>query len=138
MQYLVYNGQTGCSTDTWFKQYHWHIWPKNSSSAAMVEHNISLGYHIQLHNTNILSNKPRYMDYIFREVTEIELHPNIMNREDYFCLSKSWKPLICFLKDHWKSLSQDSIDRFSTWSCVSVHTALNRAPTLASLGTYQP
>jgi hypothetical protein len=34
------------------------------------------------------------MDKIFREVLEIESHPNNMNREDGFSLSKSWKPLI--------------------------------------------
>jgi hypothetical protein len=38
------------------------------------------------------------MDHIFGEAIEIELHPNILNRDVGFCLSKSWKPLICSLK----------------------------------------
>jgi hypothetical protein len=38
------------------------------------------------------------MDHIVREAIEIELHPNNMNREMCFCLSSSWKPLICSLK----------------------------------------
>jgi hypothetical protein len=38
------------------------------------------------------------MDHIVREAFEIELHPNNMNREMGFCLSSSWKPLICSLK----------------------------------------
>jgi hypothetical protein len=38
------------------------------------------------------------MDHIVRKVIEIELHPNKINRDAGFCLSKSWKPLICSLK----------------------------------------
>jgi hypothetical protein len=53
------------------------------------------------------------MDRIIREPTEIELHPNDMNREDGFCISKSWKPLICCLKDCRNPPSQDLIDGFS-------------------------
>jgi hypothetical protein len=44
----------------------------------------------------------RYMGYINMEVIGIELHPNNMNREDIFHLSKSWKPLIYSLKEHRK------------------------------------
>jgi hypothetical protein len=38
------------------------------------------------------------MDRIVREAIEIELHPNNINREVSFCVSKSWKPLLCSLK----------------------------------------
>jgi hypothetical protein len=37
----------------------------------------------------ILAAKARYMDCIIREAIEIELHPNNMNKEDGFCLSKT-------------------------------------------------
>jgi hypothetical protein len=53
------------------------------------------------------------MDHIIREATEIELHTNNMNRENGFCQNKSWKSLICSLKDHRKPTSQDSTDQFS-------------------------
>jgi hypothetical protein len=59
----------------------------------VADYSISLGHHIQLHNT-ILSTKPRYMDHIIREAIENELHSNNMNREDGFCPSRSWKPLL--------------------------------------------
>lgn len=75
----------------------------------MVEHSINLGHCIQLRHITILSTKLRYMDCIIREAIEIELHPNTINREDGFCLSMSWKPLICSLKDHRKPPSWQQI-----------------------------
>jgi hypothetical protein len=50
---------------------------------------IDLGHRIQLQNTSILATKTQYMDRIIREAIEIELHPDNMNREVRFCLSKS-------------------------------------------------
>jgi hypothetical protein len=59
--------------------------------SAVAEHSIDQGHRIQYHNSSILANKTRYMDRIVREAIEIELHPYNINREDGFCLSKSWK-----------------------------------------------
>jgi hypothetical protein len=46
----------------------------------MAEHSINWGQRIQLYHTAILSTKLIYVDRIFREATEIELHPNNTNR----------------------------------------------------------
>jgi hypothetical protein len=78
----------------------------------VAEHSVDLGQHIQFHNTSILVTKTQYMDRIVREATEIELHPNDVNREVGFCLSKSWKPLICSLK---KPPEHDARTTRHTW-----------------------
>jgi hypothetical protein len=61
---------------------------------------------------------------------EIELHRNNMNREDGFCLSKSWKPLICSLKDRRKPHQHDGGSGFSTRPRKSSHTRLSWCPDL--------
>jgi hypothetical protein len=40
------------------------------------------------------------MDQIIREVTEIELDTNTINKEDGFFLSRSWKPCVLARKEH--------------------------------------
>jgi hypothetical protein len=87
---------------------------KHPDKSAVAEHSIDLEHCIQFHNTSILATKTRYTDHIVREATEIELHSNNMNREVGFCLSKSWKPLIC-------SLKKPEHDASSTRICRSIH-----------------
>jgi hypothetical protein len=68
----------------------------------VAKHSINLDHHIQLQNITILSTKSTYMDRMIRKTSEIELHPNNMNREDGFRLSRSWKPYIHSLKGYRK------------------------------------
>jgi hypothetical protein len=79
---------------------------EHPEKSAMAEHSVKLGHHTQLNNTTILFAKSRYMDWVIREATQIELHPNNMNREDGLFLSWSWRPLIHYLKRCRKSLTQ--------------------------------
>jgi hypothetical protein len=102
----------------------------------MAEHSINLGHCIQLHHITIRFIKPRYMDHIIKEATEIELHPKNIKREDGFCLSKSWTPLICSLKDCREPASYDSRSEFSAWPYRSMHIALIRAQNMPFLGTH--
>jgi hypothetical protein len=58
--------------------------------------------------------------------------------KDGLCLGKAWKPLICSLKDHRKTPSQESRAVISIGPHISIHTALIRTLTLPSQGTHQP
>jgi hypothetical protein len=122
----VYNGQMGCSIDTRLKGHQWHICPEHLDKSAVAEHSINLGNSTQLHHT-----KPGHKDRIIKEATETELHLN-MNMEDAFCLSKSWKPLICSLRDCMKPPTHDRRSGFFTGPHRSVCTALIREWIIAS------
>jgi hypothetical protein len=67
-----------------------------------------------------------------------ELHPNNMNRVDGFCRGKSWKLLICSLKDRRKPPSHDSSSGISAGPHRPVNTVLIRAQTKPSPSTHQP
>jgi len=92
----VYFGQKSHSTETSIKQ-HRHIWLAQSEKSAAAEHSFTQDQVIQLHDTNILSNKSVHMDRLIMEAIKLELQPNNMNRAESFKLSNSWKPLIQLL-----------------------------------------
>jgi hypothetical protein len=60
------------------------------------------------------------MDHVITEVIKIELHPNNMNREDGFCLSRSWKLLIHSLSNCRKSPEHYNGLR-SPWGYMGLH-----------------
>jgi hypothetical protein len=88
----------GRSVDIRLKEHQRHIRLEHPDKSAVAEHSIDQGHRIQFDNPSIPATKTRYMDRIFREAIEIELHPYNIKREGGFCLSKSWKPLIGSLK----------------------------------------
>ena len=51
------------------------------------------------HDIKKSTKKTGYMDRLIREVIEIEMHPNNVNRVGVFNFSKSWRPLLHKLKE---------------------------------------
>jgi hypothetical protein len=82
------------------KERHRHIRLKHAEKSCVAEHSRNLGHLIQLYNTSILAKKLRCMNQITREAIKIELHPNNINGEDGFFLSRSRKPFSHDIREH--------------------------------------
>jgi hypothetical protein len=94
----VYVRQTGFSVDIRLKNHQRQIKLEYLDNSILAEHSIDHGYHIQFHNSSILTMETRYIYHIDKETIEIELHPYNINREGGICLSKSCKPLMSSVK----------------------------------------
>lgn len=68
----------------------------------MVEYSVTVGHCILLNNNSILTKKSRHRDQLIMEEMETDRHPNNVNMEVGFSLSRLWKPVIPSAKERKK------------------------------------
>jgi len=66
-------------------------------SNGQAQHKVGSPHPVSRHQYPGQTSGP--MEHMIRGITEIEPHPNNMNRKEVFYLSKSWKPLLQTLKE---------------------------------------
>jgi hypothetical protein len=60
----------------------------------VADHSLNRDHTTTLQDTKLLSTKTTYSDCLIREATEIQMHPNNMNKKDGLVLSTAWKSLL--------------------------------------------
>jgi hypothetical protein len=106
----VYEGQTGCSIETRFKEHAQHTCLYQPGKSVVAKHSIKEGHHINFKDTTKLVKTVGCMYHTVKEAIKIWLPPNNFNRDTEFTLSQSQNPTINIFqqsrasKQQWKAL----------------------------------
>ena len=95
---LKYIGETGRSLKVRLKEHGANIRNQHIRTSTLVEHLEKSKHHIFLEETSMIAKENHYYKRRFRESLDIIKHPNNLNRDGGFEVSKSCVPLINFRK----------------------------------------
>ena len=94
----MWQGQSGRRVEKRVEEHRWHVRHLHPDKVAVAKHSIDNDHKIRFQETQILASKSGYTDRLIREATELDLHPNKINREDGLLLSTAWQPAIPQIK----------------------------------------
>jgi hypothetical protein len=90
----VYIGQTKRNTDIRCKEQMRHLPLGQPEKLAIAEHVPDIGNNMEFSNTRRLVTTNGYMDRLVTDATEIKLHPNNINKDSGFILSRAWQSML--------------------------------------------
>ena len=93
---LNYIGETGQSLKVRLKEHGADICNQHIRTSALPEHSEKSKHHICLEETSMIAKENHYNKRRFKEALEIIKHPNNLNRDSGFEVSKNCVPLIKF------------------------------------------
>ena len=111
----VYIGETGRMVNLRIKEHQRDVRLKHVTQSALSEHNVETGHQILFDQATTITNTTSYFPRKYREAIEIQKHPNNLNRDNGYNISKIWKTILPTSKD------QDSEDG----SNITVKQVLN-------------
>jgi len=74
---------------------------KHITQSALSEHNIDTNHQILFDNTTTIATPTSYFPRKYKETTEIQKHPDNLNRDNSYNISKIWEPILSLSKIDW-------------------------------------
>jgi predicted GIY-YIG superfamily endonuclease len=90
----MYIGQTNRTIETRRKEHMQHLRLGQPDKSAVAQQALETGHKVKFNNTCRLARRKEYMDHIIKEAIEIKLHPDNINRDGGYILSRAWQPVL--------------------------------------------